>query len=168
MNNTIKSVLTATVLATALFATSASAEVTFNPATGTGFVGKGDVQSAFEWNDAGLQAHADGISFTFAVSATWNVPCVNNKARTPVFHVFKRHTSFDAGIVAHVARENPNDKVTGFILTGFDGSSSDNHNLSCPGIWEANGEPTLVSGSNGTSLFVHHGDETRQLFFIAD
>lgn len=33
---------------------SALATVTFDPGTGTGFVGKGDVQNAFGWNNAQL------------------------------------------------------------------------------------------------------------------
>jgi hypothetical protein len=127
-----------------------------------GFVGKGDVQSAFEWNNEGLQVNAEGISFTFSASTTYNVP-----PRTgAVYHAFKRFTSIDAGVVAHVDHNDPQDKITGFNLTG--GYARDNTDLSCPGIWEANGVPTLISGSNGASLLVHHGHEARQLFFIAD
>jgi hypothetical protein len=34
----------------------AFAAITFNPDDGTGFVGKGDVQEAFGWNNHALQA----------------------------------------------------------------------------------------------------------------
>jgi hypothetical protein len=169
MKTFIKSALSATALAAAMLATPAFAAVTFDASTGTGFVGKGDVQSAFEWNNEGLQQNAGGVSFTFSASATYNVPCKNTHPRNgDIFHVFVRHTSLDAGVVSHVARDNPQGMVTGFNLTGFSGASSDNTDLSCPGTWQANGAPTLVVGSNGTSLFVHHGDDTRPLYFIAD
>jgi hypothetical protein len=37
----------------------------FNPATGTGFLGKGDVQSAFGWDNAEAQANIPNISAFF-------------------------------------------------------------------------------------------------------
>ena len=40
----------------------ASASVTFNPATGTGFVGKGDVQLAYGWNNKQLQDNAVALA----------------------------------------------------------------------------------------------------------
>lgn len=42
---------------------SALAAVTFDASTGTGFVGKGDVQLAFGWNNKQLQANAAGVTF---------------------------------------------------------------------------------------------------------
>jgi Spy/CpxP family protein refolding chaperone len=46
-----------TLMAIALLSISIAtfAAVTFNPSTGIGFVGKGDVQNAFGWNNADLQ-----------------------------------------------------------------------------------------------------------------
>lgn len=48
----------------------AGAAVTFDGSTGTGFVGKGDVQTAFGWNDAKLQARAAGVTFSTSAPAT--------------------------------------------------------------------------------------------------
>jgi len=65
--------ITATVAVTAatlLLAPAASAAVNFNETTGTGFVGKGDVQVAFAWNNKQLQANASGVSFSFTQDAT--------------------------------------------------------------------------------------------------
>ena len=49
-------------------ATTAQAAVTFDPETGTGFVGKGDVQVAFGWNNAQFQANATGLSFAYVAT----------------------------------------------------------------------------------------------------
>lgn len=47
----------------------AFALVSFSSDTGTGFVGKGDVQSAFGWNNAAAPSLAKGKE---ALSARWN------------------------------------------------------------------------------------------------
>ena len=60
----------ATVATTLLLAPAASAAVTFNETNGTGFVGKGDVQVAFAWNNKQLQTNATGVSFSFTQDAT--------------------------------------------------------------------------------------------------
>jgi hypothetical protein len=56
-------------VATLMLAPAASAAVTLN-ANGTGFVGKGDVQTAFGWNNKQLQTNATGVSFSFTQDAT--------------------------------------------------------------------------------------------------
>ena len=57
-------------VATLMLAPAANAAVTFNETTGTGFVGKGDVQVAFGWNNKQLQTNATGVSFSFTQDAT--------------------------------------------------------------------------------------------------
>jgi hypothetical protein len=49
------------------------AAVTFDPETGTGFVGKGDVQTAFGWNNKQLQDNAGLVQFraTTTSETTW-------------------------------------------------------------------------------------------------
>jgi hypothetical protein len=57
--------VTGAALATlALTIPAANAAVTFDPATGTGFVGKGDVQSALGYNNTQLQKNANSLVFT--------------------------------------------------------------------------------------------------------
>src|SRR5262245_5475316 len=51
-------------------ATAASASVSVNPTSGVGFVGKGDVQSAFGWKNADLQANASAVKFTSSQAAS--------------------------------------------------------------------------------------------------
>jgi hypothetical protein len=48
----------------ALTAQAASASVTFDPLTGNGFVGKGDVQTAFGWSNATMQTNHTSITFS--------------------------------------------------------------------------------------------------------
>jgi hypothetical protein len=50
----------------AIIPAAASASVTYDAATGKGFVGKGDVQTAYGWNNAALQANAAGVTFAFS------------------------------------------------------------------------------------------------------
>jgi hypothetical protein len=64
MRNILK--IVAALAAMVMIAGPASAVVTFDPATGTGFVGKGDVQSAFNLNNAKLQAGVDANKFAFS------------------------------------------------------------------------------------------------------
>ncbi|WP_353815177.1 hypothetical protein [Agromyces sp. SYSU T00266] len=54
----------------------ASAAVTFDPGSGTGFVGKGDVQNAFAWNNAQFQQRAASVSFQLITRWVWGATCV--------------------------------------------------------------------------------------------
>jgi hypothetical protein len=53
----------------------ALATTTFNPATGTGFVGKGDVQTPWGWNDQTLQSQAINVSFFEVQNADYAATC---------------------------------------------------------------------------------------------
>ena len=168
MRNVIWGAIAATA-AVILTATAAGAAVTFDPDTGTGFVGKGDVQTALGWNNKTLQtAEANGaIEFTYnAVTSqetSWDCYNENNghtQERT------RSTTTTVTGVTAHTARER--NQITGFYLDGYaEGSSQDTETdgpplHSCP---PANssfvlgstyvGEPTVISGGllvNGVPL----------------
>jgi hypothetical protein len=141
--------------AAALFvAAPASADWTVDPATGVGFVGKGDVQDAFGWNDHDLQANHEGVSFALAAkttsTTTWSCFNPKNGKFQDREHVVRADTT---GELLYEARTNPQDKVTGFLLTGLaEGSSSvtesDGPKLgSCPsGPW------AYVDGSQDTTV----------------
>lgn len=102
----------------------ASAAVTFDSTTGHGFVGKGDVQIPFGWNDAKLQSNASGVTFkyqsvsddTYAVTCEWDTG-----NRNIVHHIQRKSADVIASVaydVSKIDRKNPNGKVTGFHLTG--------------------------------------------------
>jgi hypothetical protein len=105
----------------------AYATVTFSPATGLGFIGKGDLQTPWGWNDAKLQACAAGVSFYYASaqSATYTAVCEFTTAEGRpgqqthnIEHKVNKVSSINA-TVAYDARKNNLGKVTGFNLTGF-------------------------------------------------
>ena len=117
-------VATAAVGAVALTGT-ATAAVTFDPASGTGFVGKGDVQVPFGWNDAKLQQFATGVSFVYesesddeyAVTCEWDTG-----SKKIVRHIQTKRANVGSMVtydVKSATRNNPNGKVTGFKLTGL-------------------------------------------------
>lgn len=141
--------------AAALFAaTPASADWSVDASTGTGFVGKGDVQDAFGWNDHDLQANHEGVSFALTAESTttttWS--CLNSKNQQTQAR-WHTVTASTTGGLLHDARTNPQDKVTGFLLTGLAGGSSsvsetDGQKLNtCPG-----GPWSIVAGSSSTSV----------------
>jgi opacity protein-like surface antigen len=142
----------------ALIASSASAAVVFDPETGDGFVGKGDVQEAFGWNNKQLQDNADAVQFkvesTVVTEVSWVCTNSNNEQAQPRA---RTTTTSVEGLVESVARERK--QVTGFNLTGYEGeaeesSSTDGPALnSCPGgpwtLTTPAGDPELVESSGG-------------------
>jgi hypothetical protein len=106
----------------ALIATStmALAAVTYDDATGTGFVGKGDVQLAFGWNNKQLQDNAGGVGFSYNSSDTYEATCSwvtgeGTRGEKTHFVNHDMHTSVSS-VVSYDARTR--NQVTGFILTG--------------------------------------------------
>jgi hypothetical protein len=141
------------------------ATVTFDPATGKGFVGKGDVQLAFGWNDAQLQKNASGVSFTYDRTDTYEAVCTfitGEGTRGEQTHNVTHTTSTAVNSsVAYENRLNPKSKITGFNLTGF-GATTETGTVpvvggACPGNEGTEGtwsSVTLVSSTAG--LFVHY------------
>ena len=108
-------------LALAVVSTLAAATVTFDPLTGMGFVGKGDVQYTYGMNNAKVQAVAPSVRFRAAstVVAEYNWTCWRT---TPSGHEItqERHTTATTvteGLVTTIARER--NQFTGFILSGY-------------------------------------------------
>lgn len=98
----------------------AHADVTIDE-NGIGFVGKGDVQSVFDWNNAQLQENAADIQFRLGsgIAATWQ--CQNPGRGTVNIHDYQSVVSAD---IAVDTRKNRVGQVTGFILNGFGESST--------------------------------------------
>jgi hypothetical protein len=144
----------------------AFAAVTFDPDTGIGFVGKGDVQLALGWNNKQLQDGAGSVEFayegTVVTAVSWE--CTNSSNEKTQQRAFTTTTTTE-GVVSSVARER--NQITGFNLTGYDGdattsSTTDGPALnSCPsGPWSLTtpaGDPEVISETgelsvNGTPL----------------
>jgi hypothetical protein len=155
-----------TAIALAATATAALAIVTFDPGTGAGFVGKGDVQIAFGWNNAQLQNRAGGITFTYNDSATFDVRCEWNTetGNDSIIHhdiTVPRHRNISAAI-EYDARVRT--QITGFKLKKFASNLIIDGNVpqvgdTCPG----NSDHGLVTevtptGSTGGGLYVHYSN----------
>jgi hypothetical protein len=144
--------------AAALVATAsvAYAIVTFDPITGAGFVGKGDVQLVYGWNNQALQANEGSVMFrATSVSTTeWTCSRINPAGKEVV--VNRNQTATSQGLVSSTARRNSsgiNGPVTGFNLNGYDGGEptivEDGHALgSCP---PAGGNPFEHDGNEETT-----------------
>jgi hypothetical protein len=157
-----------TLLRTALFATALAAAPAFAEVNvdeyGFGFIGKGDVQLAFDWNDAALQANADALSFSMrgnSTTTTWD--CIHTNPAGHVVRNPRNNTTSTSGLLLHEARRNPQNRVTGFFALGFDpeassGTVSTGHALgSCPSGNNSVVDPAsvvVIVNADGTGLSV--------------
>ena len=107
--------------------TAAMAAVTFNP-DGTGFVGKGDVQLIYSWNNKQLQDNASLVQFRASTTSTTEWTCTKeHPSGDPTKdNVQVRSTETTTqGLVDEIARDNSKGKngaITGFNLLGYAGS----------------------------------------------
>ena len=113
--------------ALALSATAAIAAFTFDPVTGKGFVGKGDVQLIYGWNNTQLQDNAKLVDFR-AITTTETTWTCTRPAATPndpdrVITQQRNNTTTAQGLATTVSRDTSKGKngpVTGFNLLGYD------------------------------------------------
>ena len=117
--------------ALAVGAGTAFADATFDPGSGIGFVGKGDVQQAFGWNNKQLQDNVSGVDFLYEDLTAYDVTCkqnvtetfVNGAGKTVTRTVVIRNVS-DASVAASydsatATRTNRKGDVNGFKITGM-------------------------------------------------
>jgi hypothetical protein len=134
------------IAATVALSATAAFAYTLNP-DGTGFVGKGEVQTAFGWNNNQLQQRAGTVGFE-AVTVTersWVCTNANNEMVQE-----RERTTTTTGVLNSIARER--NQITGFNLLGFTSSSSTTEGPplnTCPsGPWSLTqeaGDPVLIS-----------------------
>ncbi|ASK67920.1 hypothetical protein CF168_03050 [Shewanella bicestrii] len=136
-------------LATFVFASSVNATVTYDE-NGNGFIGKGDIQSVFDWNNSQLQTNASALEFRFFAEGTVTWTCewwtgssgttngsANNQG-TLKYHSEEAEISYDINKVVNFdSRKNKQQMVTGFTLTGnsvaLNSVNSTNSVASCGG-----------------------------------
>jgi hypothetical protein len=158
----MKKMFFASAIALGMISTAAIAAVTVDETTGTGFVGKGDVQFVFGWNNKQLQDNAGNVDFRLnsevVTEVSWACTNTNNENIQPRE---RTTTTSTVGLVDNVARER--NQITGFNLTGFDGAptggtpTTEGPQLnSCPsGPWTLTtpaGEPEVVSSTGGLEV----------------
>jgi hypothetical protein len=152
--------VTAALALCAAIGTTCFAAVYFDSEAGTGFVGKGDVQLAFGWNNKQLQDNAERVSFTYEVEASYTLVCKRGadwNGQGQEQQTFgNKVISVDAD-VAYETRSNKKGAVTGYLLSGFGVVLTDGEG--CP-----SGYPVEVSRAENANpgqavgLFVHYED----------
>lgn len=142
--------------------TIAMASVSIDFSTGAGFVGKGDVQLAYGWNNAQLQNKAGDVGFYAQSSADYDAVCVwttgTGTRGQHTHHVTHTTTSNLKDSIAYDARVKT--QITGFNLRGFVlGSTVESGDPipvlggPCPGnegtdgVWESVDGPMNVTNS---------------------
>lgn len=144
------------------------ASVTFDPNTGIGFVGKGDVQLVYGWNNKALQDNAASVEFransVVVTEVSWI--CVRGEEQTQ--ERARTTTTSVQGLVDSIARER--NQITGFILTGYNGEPTQSSETegpalnSCPAAasgWVLGtpaGEPVVVSSSSTLQVSTNGSD----------
>jgi hypothetical protein len=142
-------------------ATAAYAAVTFDPATGTGFVGKGDVQLALGWNNKDLQANGASVEFTYETEVVTEVSWICTNIRNERTQERERNTTTTvSAVVKSLARDGRN-QITGFDLTGLDRDSVEINTQSsgqplnsCPNSSTLTpaGDPEVISSTGGLKV----------------
>lgn len=164
----MKKMLLAAAAATAMISSAAFAAWNFDPATGTGFVGKGDVQLAFGWNNSQLQRNASGIAFTYSAEEEYKYDCTftvevgRHKVREDRTQNRGAETSVNATVAFDARTRN---QITGFNLTGLGATVSDGdapvEGGHCVGGQFNDGEISNVQLNSSTGgLYVNYGDSS--------
>jgi hypothetical protein len=137
---------------------------TLDTATGAGFVGKGEVQSPFGWNNAALQANAAGVSFSYEATEDYSATCTwvtGEGTRGERTHnvTHSKSTSISSAVTYEPRQRN---QITGFTLTGFGATTETGETPvvggPCPGNQGHDGTWTAVVLTNSTGgLYAHYG-----------
>ncbi|MEU4559470.1 hypothetical protein AB0F72_13875 [Actinoplanes sp. NPDC023936] len=114
-----------TTLAVAVALGSAAApgrpSVTFDPATGTGFVAAADLQRASRWSGATVRKRAPGITFAISTTRTYTATCEwlanGGTRRRDIRRVVVRRTGTVAAVRVYQPRVK--DQLVGFSLAGL-------------------------------------------------
>jgi hypothetical protein len=134
---------------------------------GTGFVGKGDVQLVFGWNNKGLQDNHSSVSFRAVAESGTETSwvCLNQNNENEQVRT-RTTTVASTGIVSSTARER--NQITGFMLHGWSGTATTETTTegpqlhSCPNVnssyvldssvtTDIPGSSTVQVSSNGTT-----------------
>lgn len=101
--------------------TSINAAVTYD-SDGIGFVGKGDIQTVFDWNNSQLQENAAKLHFRFisAGTASWVCEWWTGPENNRKYHAVEASVSTSVDAQAAIdPRKNSKGMITGFSLNGL-------------------------------------------------
>lgn len=175
----MKKVLTmlAASVALAVFASAALAAVTFDPATGKGFVGKGDLQQPWGWNNAQMNAKAGDVTFTYETTDRYTATCTwvtgEGTKGEKTHNVDLPRTTKVQSTVSYEQRKNGgNGNLTGFALDGFGDNVASGVapqvGDACPGNPGHDGTYSAVTGPvslGAGELYAHHPDKDSLLIW---
>lgn len=150
----------------------AIAEVTWTPEAG-GFVGKGDVQTLFGWNNATMQANHTSMTFEYDVNATFSFECEwwTGPTHNRRHHVNTKEiaVSVAAEIASQSRRSGQSPNYTGWNLSPLEGTIELDGPTDDDCGAEGNDMKSIVPGSvelisaSGGSLYAVYGDDRRLL-----
>ena len=157
----MRKIFIAAAIAAATISTASIAAVIFDSEAGTGWVGKGDVQTAFAWNNKAAQDNAKAVSFSteseesYQVTCEWTTGPDHNRRTHDVTRPIHRAVSSNVGYDARKTGQ-----WTGYNLTGYGatvgGDAAPAVGGQCPnGHFGVITESTLTS-STGTILYVSY------------
>jgi hypothetical protein len=115
-----RKIITAALAAAMLLGSAGAAAASYDGPT---FIGKGDVQNTFDWNNKALQDGHDDVRFRIATvsgtQVTWECTNTNNentqgRSRTT--------TTTTSGLVSSTARDDRGKQITGFNVSGYSGT----------------------------------------------
>jgi hypothetical protein len=147
----------------------AHAAVDFDPLNGTGFAGKGDVQTAFGWSNKQLQDNASRVTFRYSQRTPWTAGCAveieewegTGKDKIQVVETEVKEEKKTLNINGRVLTEpRMKQQVSGFLLTGYTQSDT-----SEPVPQE--GDACKAWGKDGTYEWVIAGSGSQSLSVIA-
>jgi hypothetical protein len=103
----------------ALVSTVALASVTLDVNDGalTGFIGKGDIQSAFHYNNKQMQDQVNNVKFTFGDSLHVTFSCTFETTHTTHTHDWDRSGDLSVTWIGN-PRLNPTGSGTGWLVSG--------------------------------------------------
>ena len=154
------------------------ADVDFDAATGTGFSGKGDVQSAFGWNNEEAQLHIPEVTFAAELVQTEKQGCyITGVPPVPATQVGYRHHSRTA---TRDVNFDPriHHQIDGIFLTGYAsdeiewsdwsdpvGDNGETVGNACPGFPGTHPAKAWIDeGTVATGLFVTWEGTTVQIW----
>jgi hypothetical protein len=166
-------VLIAALAILGMLATSAFA-YTLN-ANGTGWVGKGEVQTVFGWNNHAMQTYHTGVIFRYEDQASYSAVCTfTTGAGTPGEQTHNitipRHVNINSAVASDSRKTG---QWTGWHLNGWGAGATagtvpvvgescvaTENGVARTGTWSA----VIETGSSGGGLYaIHAGQEKREL-----
>lgn len=156
----------AALVALTMLAGSSLASVTFDATTGTGFVGKGDVQTVLGFNNKAMQAVAPaGITFGYDSTTTYTFTCTWETGQEDKRKTHTNDKEISSGVAAEITKANKvTGQYTGWFLNGYatavDGSDA-GYPIDADCGAAGNEMKSIVPGSvesssTGTGLYFQH------------